>query len=168
MRQVGRHVGAVACVRGKPRQRRFASWRFIQALRLNPHNQSLIWRQIYGLIRDDYLAIVVRVYGDHAVTPLYLRVWLARCRRAILRGKVRAVCDLPVESLVLHEIPRRFHKPSKKSASSTRTGSGTVPAKTSSPARSHGTGLRHSVSGSTPIPCLSSMSQTRPRNFRSI
>jgi hypothetical protein len=67
MRQVRRYVGTVACVRDQPRQRRLGYWRFIQALRLNPHNQSLIWNQIYGLIRDDYLAVVVRFM---AIMPL--------------------------------------------------------------------------------------------------
>jgi hypothetical protein len=42
-----------------------------------------------------------------------------------------------------------FHKPSKKSASSTRIGSPIVPTKTSSSARSQGTGFRQSASGSS-------------------
>src|SRR4029077_16139157 len=83
MRQVRRYVGTVACVCGQPRQPRLGSWRFIQNLRLNPHNQSLIWRHIAGLIREDTLAVVVCIYGDHAVTPLHLRAWHANCHLTI-------------------------------------------------------------------------------------
>jgi hypothetical protein len=46
----------------------------LQAVRL----QSLVWRQIYRLIRDDDLAIMMRIDGDYAIAPHSTPVYAMR------------------------------------------------------------------------------------------